>query len=123
VVNTNAKPQVQNNEFIDGLMGVLTSVKIFKLTIQRIAVRFYRVIPSVGFLGSSRPSLGFTLGAKMMFDMKLQKMVGLLIIKSSIKILLRLPIRCLRQPQMWICSGFKIDLTADRSYSKNFRTI
>jgi hypothetical protein len=56
----------------------------------------------------------------MMFDMKLQKMVGLLIIKSSIKILLRLPIRCLRQPQMWI-SGFKIDLTADRSYSKNFR--
>jgi cell surface protein SprA len=64
--------------------------------------------PSVGFLGSSRPSLGFTLGAKMMFDMKLQKMVGLLIIKSSIKILLRLPIRCLRQPQMDLFPDLKL---------------
>jgi cell surface protein SprA len=85
VVNTNAKPQVQNNEFIDGLMGVLTSVKNIQVNYTDSGTVLPGYTPSVGFLGSSRPSLGFTLGAKMMFDMKLQKMVGLLLSRVQSK--------------------------------------
>jgi cell surface protein SprA len=42
----------------------LTSVKNIKLTIQRIVRFFTGYTPSVGFLGSSRPSLGFYFGSQ-----------------------------------------------------------
>jgi cell surface protein SprA len=103
VVNTNAKPQVQNNEFIDGLMGVLTSVKNIQVNYTDSGTVLPGYTPSVGFLGSSRPSLGFTFGSQDDVRYEAAKNGWLTIIKSSIKILLRLPIRCLRQPQMWIC--------------------
>jgi hypothetical protein len=42
VVNTNAKPQVQNNEFIDGLMG-FHSVKNIQVNYTEKAVRLPKI--------------------------------------------------------------------------------
>jgi hypothetical protein len=58
-VNTAAKPQGKNNEFVDGLIGVLTSVKKHQINYtENSGTVLPGYTPGVGFLGSSRPSLG-----------------------------------------------------------------
>ena len=64
IVNTNVQiPQA--NPFVDGLIGVLTSIKNVQLNFtQNSGTILPGYLPSVGFLGSSRPSFGFIFGSQ-----------------------------------------------------------
>jgi cell surface protein SprA len=65
VVNTNNQQPAKNNEFVDGLIGVLTSVKNVQMNYTyNSGTILPGYTPSVGFLGSSRPSLGFIFGSQ-----------------------------------------------------------
>ncbi|WP_044032439.1 cell surface protein SprA [Flavobacterium branchiophilum] len=63
IVNTNVVPAKDTNVFLDGLIGVLTSVKNLKVDYtQNSGAVLPGYLPSIGFLGSSRPSMGFVFG-------------------------------------------------------------
>ncbi|MBP2284073.1 cell surface protein SprA [Flavobacterium sp. CG_23.5] len=65
VVNTNAQQPAKGNEFVDGLIGVLTSVKNIQMNYTyNSGTILPGYTPGVGFLGSSRPSLGFIFGSQ-----------------------------------------------------------
>ncbi len=65
VVNTNNQQPAKNNEFVDGLIGVLTSVKNIQMNYTyNSGTILPGYTPGVGFLGSSRPSLGFIFGSQ-----------------------------------------------------------
>ncbi len=63
-----AKPKtkvVQPNIWIDGLIGLATSVKNVQINYSETnGTLLPGYLPSIGFLGSSRPSLGFVFGAQ-----------------------------------------------------------
>jgi cell surface protein SprA len=61
----NIKPQASksSNVFLDGLVGVLTSVKNVQVNYTRNeGTVLPGFLPSLGFFGSSKPSLGFVFG-------------------------------------------------------------
>ena len=65
IVNTNTSQIPKNNVFVDGLIGVLTSVKNIQMNYTHNSGTILPgYTPGVGFLGSSRPSLGFIFGSQ-----------------------------------------------------------
>ncbi len=66
IVNTNvAATTVKNGPFVDGLLGVLTSVKNIQVNYtHNSGTVLPGYTPGIGFLGSSRPSLGFIFGSQ-----------------------------------------------------------
>jgi cell surface protein SprA len=122
VVNTNAKPKVQNNEFIDGLMGVLTSVKNIQVNYtENSGTVLPGYTPSVGFLGSSRPSLGFTFGSQDDVRYEAAKNGWLTNYQEFNQNFTQVTNKMFKATaNVDLFPDLKIDLTADRSYSKNF---
>ena len=65
IVNTNASQIQKNNPFVDGLIGVLTSIKNVQMNYTyNSGTLLPGYTPGVGFLGSSRPTLGFIFGSQ-----------------------------------------------------------
>ena len=65
IVNANANQIPKNNPFMDGLLGVLTSVKNIQVNYTyNSGTVLPGYTPGIGFLGSSRPSLGFIFGSQ-----------------------------------------------------------
>jgi cell surface protein SprA len=59
------KPQSDGNMFVDGLIGVVTSVKNIQVNYTETnGTVLPGYLPSIGFLGSTRPSLGFVWGSQ-----------------------------------------------------------
>ncbi|WP_306353471.1 cell surface protein SprA [Flavobacterium sp. '19STA2R22 D10 B1'] len=59
------QPVREGSVFMDGLIGVLTSVKNIQINYtQNNGTVLPGYLPSIGFLGSSRPSIGFILGSQ-----------------------------------------------------------
>ena len=64
IVNT-AKPVVSNSPFYDGMIGILTSVKNIQVNYTKNSGTVLPgYTPSVGFLGTSKPTLGFVFGSQ-----------------------------------------------------------
>ncbi len=63
---TSAPAQPQNgNTFVDGLLGVLTSVKSIQVNYSEVnGTLLPGFLPGVGFLGTTKPTLGFILGSQ-----------------------------------------------------------
>ena len=58
-------PAKTSNVFIDGLKGVLTSVKNVQINYTKTeGTMLPGYLPGLGFFGSSRPTLGFVFGAQ-----------------------------------------------------------
>nr|WP_314839052.1 cell surface protein SprA [uncultured Flavobacterium sp.] len=66
IVNTNvAAATAKNGIFVDGLIGMLTSVKNIQVNYtHNSGTVLPGYTPGIGFLGSSRPSLGFIFGSQ-----------------------------------------------------------
>ncbi len=65
IVNTNSNQVPKNSEFVDGFIGVLTSIKNIQMNYtHNSGTVLPGYTPGVGFLGSSRPSLGFIFGSQ-----------------------------------------------------------
>jgi cell surface protein SprA len=63
VTNTQAAPPKAPNVFVDGLIGVLTSLKNLQVNYTESAGTVLPgYLPGVGFFGSSKPTLGFVFG-------------------------------------------------------------
>lgn len=64
-ITSTQAPAQEGNLFGNGLIGVLTSVKNIKVNyIETNGTVLPGYIPSIGFLGSSRPTMGFVLGSQ-----------------------------------------------------------
>jgi len=122
VVNTNAKPQAQNNEFVDGLMGVLTSVKNIQINYtENSGTVLPGYTPSIGFLGSSRPSLGFIFGSQDDVRYEAAKNGWLTTYQEFNQNYTQVTNKMFKATaNVDLFPDLKIDLAADRSYSNNY---
>lgn len=121
VVNTNV-PAENGNQFLDGFIGVLTSVKNIQInyTLNSGTV-LPGYTPSIGFLGSSRPSLGFIFGSQDDVRYEAARNGWLTNYPDFNQNFTQVTNRSLKATaNVDLFPDFKIDLTADRSYSENF---
>lgn len=122
VVNTNTQQIVNNNVFVDGLIGVLTSVKNIQMnyTLNSGTV-LPGYMPSVGFLGSSRPSLGFIFGSQDDVRYEAAKNGWLTNYSNFNQNYSQVTNKLFKATaNVDLFPDFKIDLSLDRSYSENF---
>ncbi|MGO4817529.1 cell surface protein SprA [Flavobacterium sp. W22_SRS_FP1] len=122
VVNTATRPKDKNNEFVDGFLGVLTSVKNVQINYtENSGTVLPGYTPSIGFLGSSRPSLGFIFGSQDDVRYEAAKNGWLTNYQDFNQNFSQVTNRMLKgTANIDLFPDLKIDLTADRNYSKNF---
>jgi cell surface protein SprA len=121
IVNTNTQQIVKNNEFVDGLIGVLTSVKNIQINYtENSGTILPGYTPSVGFLGSSRPSLGFIFGSQDDVRYEAAKNGWLTNYQEFNQNFTQVTNRIFKATaNVDLFPDFKIDLTLDRAYSRN----
>ena len=121
IVNNN-QPQAQNNEFVKGLMGVLTSVKNIQVNYtENSGTVLPGYTPSIGFLGSSRPSLGFVFGSQDDVRFEAAKNGWLTNYQDFNQNFTQVTNKVFKATaNVDLFPDLKIDLTADRSLSQNY---
>lgn len=63
ITNNRAKDSSDGNVFLDGLIGIVTSVKNIQVNyVQNTGAQLPGYLPGIGFFGSSRPSIPFVFG-------------------------------------------------------------
>lgn len=122
ITNAN-KPQTSgSNVFLDGLVGVLTSVKNVQINYtQNEGTVLPGFIPGVGFFGTTKPSLGFVLGSQADIRYEAAKRGWLTNYQDFNQNFTQTSSKVLNMTaNVDLFPDFKIDLTADRSYTENF---
>ncbi|HLA55843.1 MAG TPA: cell surface protein SprA [Flavobacterium sp.] len=122
VVNTALPAANEGNQFVNGLIGVLTSVKNVQVnyTDNRGTV-LPGYLPGIGFLGTSKPSVGFVLGSQDDIRYEAAKNGWLTNYPEFNQNFTQVKNKLLNfTANMDLFPDFKIDLTADRAYSENF---
>ncbi|MFV5694629.1 cell surface protein SprA [Flavobacterium sp. LB3P122] len=122
VVNTNTQQIAKSNEFLDGLMGILTSVKNIQMNYtENSGTILPGYTPSVGFLGSSRPSLGFIFGSQDDVRYEAAKNGWLTNYPNFNQNYSQVTNKLFKATaNVDLLPDLKIDLSLDRAYSKNF---
>ncbi|WP_035669833.1 cell surface protein SprA [Flavobacterium sp. 83] len=122
IVNTNTQQIAKSNEFVDGLIGVLTSVKNIQMNYtENSGTILPGYTPSVGFLGSSRPSLGFIFGSQDDVRYEAAKNGWLTNYPNFNQNYSQVTNKLFKATaNVDLFPDLKIDLSLDRSYSKNF---
>ena len=120
VVNTNVQTQ-KNNPFVDGLIGVLTSVKNMQVNYtQNNGTVLPGFTQGVGFLGSSKPTLGFIFGSQEDVRFETAKNGWLTNYQEFNQNFTQVTNRTFKATaNVDLFPDFKIDLTLDRTYSEN----
>jgi cell surface protein SprA len=122
VVKATAIPAPKSNEFVDGIIGVLTSVKNIQATYtQNNGTVLPGFTQSVGFLGSSKPTLGFIFGSQDDIRYESAKNGWLTNYPNFNQNFTQVSNKVFKATaNVDLFPDFKIDLTLDRSYSNNF---
>jgi cell surface protein SprA len=122
IVNTKVQPAKSSNIFLDGLKGVLTSVKNVQINYTRNeGTMLPGYLPSLGFFGTTNPSLGFVFGVQDDVRFEAAKRGWLTsspdfnqnytnVITTTLNLTANID----------LFPDFKIDLAADRTYANNF---
>ena len=122
VVKTDPLKKINQNQFIDGLKGILTSVKSVNLSFtenQGTVLPGY--IPSVGFFGSSKPTLGFVFGSQSDVRYEAAKNGWLTTYQEFNQNYTKVNNQEFKgSANLELTPDLKIDLLGDRSYSENF---
>ena len=120
VVNTNVQTQ-KNNPFVDGLIGVLTSVKNMQVNYtQNNGTVLPGFTQGVGFLGSSKPTLGFIFGSQEDVRYEAAKNGWLTNYQEFNQNFTQVTNKTFKATaNVDLFPDFKIDLTLDRAYSEN----
>jgi cell surface protein SprA len=120
VVNT-AKPVVSNSPFYDGMIGVLTSVKNIQVNYTKNSGTVLPgYTPSVGFLGTAKPSLGFIFGSQDDVRYEAAKNGWLTNYENFNQNFTQVQNELLKiTANIDLLPDLKIDLAMDRAYSKN----
>lgn len=122
IVNAPQPKASEGNVFVDGLIGVLTSVKTIQVnyTDNRGTV-LPGYLPGIGFLGTSKPTVGFVLGSQADVRYEAAKNGWLTTYPNFNQNFTQVQNKLLNfTANMDLFPDFKIDLTADRAYSENF---
>ncbi|UUW10743.1 cell surface protein SprA [Flavobacterium plurextorum] len=120
IVNT-AKPVVSSNPFYDGLIGVLTSVKNVQINYTKNSGTVLPgYTPSIGFLGTSKPSLGFVFGSQDDVRYEAAKNGWLTTYQDFNQSFTQVTNKLLKvTANIDLLPDLKIDLSMDRAYSEN----
>ncbi|WP_337968511.1 cell surface protein SprA [uncultured Flavobacterium sp.] len=120
IVNT-AKPVVSNSPFYDGLIGVLTSVKNIQVNYTKNSGTVLPgYTPSVGFFGTSRPTLGFVFGSQDDIRYESAKNGWLTDYQDFNQNFTQVTNKLLKvTANIDLLPDLKIDLAMDRAYSQN----
>jgi cell surface protein SprA len=119
----NNTPQLEgNNQFVDGLVGVLTSVRNVQMNYtQNSGTVLPGYIPSIGFLGSSRPTLGFIFGSQDDVRYEAAKNGWLTSYPDFNQNFTQVTNKIFKATaNIDLLPDLKVDLTMDRSYAENF---
>ncbi len=122
VVNTNQQPTQLNSPFKDGLLGVLTSIKNVQINYtENSGTVLPGYLPSIGFLGSSRPSLGFVFGSQDDVRYEAAKNGWLTNYQDFNQNFTQVNNKLLKaNATIDLFPDLKIDLAMDRAYSENY---
>jgi len=122
VVKNDPLKKINQNQFVSGLMGVLTSLKTVNLSFtdnQGTVLPGYT--PSVGFLGTSKPTLGFVFGSQSDVRYEAAKNGWLTNYQEFNQNYTTVKNQIFKgSANIELTPDLKIDLLGDRSYSENF---
>lgn len=122
ITNKN-KPQTSGgNVFLDGLIGVVTSIKDVKINYtQTEGTALPGFTQGIGFLGTTKPSLGFVLGSQSDIRYEAAKRGWLTNYPDFNQNFTQVSTKTLGMTaNVNLFPDFTIDLAADRSYTENF---
>ncbi len=122
IVNTAQPAAAGGNIFVDGLIGFVTSIKTVQINYtDNSGTVLPGYLPGIGFLGTSRPTVGFVLGSQDDVRFEAAKNGWLTTYPEFNQNFTQVQNRLLNfTANMDLFPDFKIDLTADRNYSENF---
>lgn len=118
----NQAPTQQRGVFMDGLIGVVTSLKTVQLNYsENNGTVLPGYLPSIGFLGTSRPTLGFVLGSQEDIRYEAARNGWLTNYPDYNQNFTQINTKTLNfTASLEPFSDFKIDLIADRSITENY---
>ncbi|MWB95622.1 cell surface protein SprA [Flavobacterium sp. GA093] len=121
IVNTNKQPVAQNRPFYDAMIGVLTSVKNIQVNYtENSGTVLPGYTPGIGFLGTSKPTLGFIFGSQDDVRYEAAKNGWLTTYDNFNQNFTQVNTKALKiTANVDLFPDFKIDIAMDRSYSKN----
>lgn len=122
ITNANVRPTADGNVFLNGFIGVLTSVKNLQINYtENKGTVLPGYTPSIGFLGSSRPSLGFVFGSQDDVRYEAAKNGWLTSYPDFNQNFTQVTNKILDiTANMDLFPDFKIDLNANRTFADNF---
>nr|WP_324219010.1 cell surface protein SprA [Flavobacterium sp.] len=123
ITNTQAQQtDTEGNIFLDGLRGVLTSVKNIQVNYsENKGTALPGYLPGIGFFGSSKPTLGFVFGSQDDIRYAAAQNGWLSNYPDFNQNFTQVTNRALNiTANMDLFPDFKIDLNADRVYANNF---
>ena len=121
VVKTNNQ-DVKGSPFLDGLKGILTSVKNIQFNYtENSGTVLPGYTPGIGFFGSSKPTLGFIFGSQQDVRYEAAKKGWLTLYDNFNQNFTQVTNKTLKaSANIDLFPDFKIDLNADRSFSENY---
>jgi cell surface protein SprA len=122
VVKTDVSKNINRNLFLDGVYGVLTSVKNVQLSFtENRGTVLPGFLPGVGFFGSKKPTLGFVFGSQNDVRYEAAKSGWLTNYDQFNQNFTQVNNQIFKgSANLEITPDFKIDFLADRAYSENF---
>ncbi len=122
VTNIKATPAKNSNLFLDGLIGVVTSIKNIQINYtENQGTALPGFLPGVGFFGTSKPSLGFAFGGQDDVRFEAAKNGWLTNYPNFNQNYTHVLTRTLDfTANMDLFPDFKVDFTANRSYANNY---
>ncbi len=122
IVKTDPLKKINQNQFVEGLKGVLTSLKTVNLSFtdnQGTVLPGYT--PGIGFFGSSKPTLGFVFGSQNDVRYEAAKNGWLTTYQEFNQNYTNVKKQEFKgSANLELTPDLKIDLLGDRSYSENF---
>ena len=122
ITSVKAQPAKTSSVFLDGLKGVLTSVKNIQINYtQNEGTVLPGFLPGLGFFGSTKPSLGFVFGAQEDVRYEAAKRGWLTTYPDFNQNYTQVVTKTLDMTaNIDLFPDFKIDLAANRTYADNY---
>jgi len=122
ITNVKAQPAKSTSVFLDGLKGVLTSVKNVQINYTRNeGTMLPGFLPGLGFFGSTKPSLGFVFGMQDDVRYEAAKRGWLTSYQDFNQNFTQVSTKTLNlTANVDLFPDFKIDLSADRTLANNY---
>ncbi len=122
ITNTAVQPAKSSNLFLDGLKGIVTSIKTVQINYtQNQGTVLPGFLPGLGFFGSTKPSMGFVFGMQDDVRFEAAKRGWLTPYPDFNQNFTQVTTKTLDfTANMDLFPDFKIDFTANRTYADNY---